>query len=269
MDEIAQLTVPTATVIILAIDVILGIAVPFVLFLLLRKSHMASVKSFFTGFVIMFLFSMILKTLAQKPIFAAAGDMVNNIWFLGIVSGLMAGLFEEVGRFVAMKWFLKSEMDNNYNALSYGLGHGGFEFMLILMAGMVGNLIIAVLMNSGNAALLTAGSPIDEKAMETLVNGCKELALSSPTLFLVSPIERFAAYTAQMGMSILVWSSVKNKKWYLLPISVLVHTVLDATAVIVFKSTESYFITELIVWIIAILIAIFGFTEFKKMRENK
>ena len=48
-----------------------------------------------------------------------------------LYGGLMAGVFEETGRYVSFKWFLKKET-RIQDGLSYGIGHGGIEAMLIV-----------------------------------------------------------------------------------------------------------------------------------------
>lgn len=61
----------------------------------------------------------------------------------------MAGLFEETGRFLAMRYVLKKEHGNAHNALMYGAGHGGLEMFVILSLGMINNLIYSVMINLG------------------------------------------------------------------------------------------------------------------------
>ena len=47
------------------------------------------------------------------------------------IVGLFPGAFEETGRLVAYKSVLKNR-NNKETSISYGIGHGGFEVMLIL-----------------------------------------------------------------------------------------------------------------------------------------
>ena len=47
------------------------------------------------------------------------------------IVGLFPGVFEETGRLVAYKSVLKNR-NNKETSISYGIGHGGFEVMLIL-----------------------------------------------------------------------------------------------------------------------------------------
>ena len=54
-----------------------------------------------------------------------------NPVLLALVAGLFPGLFEETGRLVAFNTVLKKRK-NRETSISYGIGHGGFEVILIL-----------------------------------------------------------------------------------------------------------------------------------------
>lgn len=78
----------------------------------------------------------------------------------------MAGLFEETGRFLAMRYVLKKEHGNAHNALMYGAGHGGLEMFVILSLGMINNLIYSVMIHLGQTQTLL--DPLDEASRNTL-----------------------------------------------------------------------------------------------------
>ncbi len=62
-----------------------------------------------------------------------ASDKIMLLIALGIYLGLLAGLFEEIGRFLAFKFFYpKQKIElNKKNALLFGLGWGGIEAIII------------------------------------------------------------------------------------------------------------------------------------------
>jgi uncharacterized membrane protein YhfC len=51
---------------------------------------------------------------------------MSHTWLYAVLGALLAGLFEETGRFIAFKFLLKKRTDRK-TAISYGIGHGGFE----------------------------------------------------------------------------------------------------------------------------------------------
>ena len=111
----------------------------------------------------------------------------------------MAGLFEETGRFAAFKTVLKKKRASDANALMYGAGHGGFEAFYVLCVGMISNIVMAVMLNTGMAGTLTAG--IRDPAALQQLNAT--LAALFPArhrrCFLASVIERLAAVALQIS----------------------------------------------------------------------
>jgi uncharacterized membrane protein YhfC len=90
----------------------------------------------------MLLFAFVLEQIVHSIVLTSpAGTKIQgSIWLMALYGGLMAGLFEETGRFLAFKTILRSKRNNDANALMYGAGHGGFEAMMILGITMISNL---------------------------------------------------------------------------------------------------------------------------------
>lgn len=251
-----EYTISTATLAILIVEVAIAFLIPFILYFVLRIKKRVDAKPFFIGFAVMLVFNFILKSIVSLGIMSVSGELMNNIWFYGIVGGLLAGIFEETGRYIAMKYVLKKNYENDYNSIAFGLGHGGFELMIILGVATIGNLTVAMLVYTGDIGTLI--SSMDAASAEAFKNSCKELCEASPLLFLISPFERTMAYIAQIALSVVVWFGVKSNDIKLLPIAILLHTLLDAIAAIVFSLSASYALTEILVCVCAVLIAIYA-----------
>lgn len=71
---------------------------------------------------------------------------------------------------------------------------------------------------------------------------------------MLSLVERLAAITAQIGLSVIVWYAAAGKKMkgYLLVLAILLHAILDRVAVLTAKSGMSLIVVEVFVWLIAI-----------------
>ena len=177
----------------------------------------------------------------------------------------MAGLFEETGRFVTMKFLLKKEQGNDHNAIMYGIGHGGIEMAFILVIGMVNQLLYAVMINTGQTEALLA--PLDASSREVLQQAFESLVNTPPYMLLLSPVERLAAITAQIAFSVLVWIAVTRAgKKLLYVLAVLLHFLLDAVAVILSGLGISTWLIEGIIWIMALA---FAFLAVKVWRANR
>lgn len=127
-------------------------------------------------------------------------------WRYGMFLGLTAGLFEETARWLAIRFFLKEKTDIEHG-LSFGLGHGGVEAILLAGIQLVS---ILFLMLSGRGALLPVSAEI----------------------IFISSLERLSAMTFHVGASLLVMHGVRRKKARYLAAAILLHTLLDAAVVI-------------------------------------
>lgn len=130
-------------------------------------------------------------------------------WFQGIVKQpwlyaaflcLTAGLFEEPARFLVYSVMRKPRQ--YVNGLSYGIGHGGIEAMLIVGFAFINNLIFALAINSGAWGTLLSAVPANllaqyEELRLTLVS-------SSPDTWLIGGVERLSTLAVQIAFSLIV-----------------------------------------------------------------
>ena len=249
--------VATASITLIILNMILGLAVPIGLLIFFKVKYHASLKCYFTGCAVMLIFAFMLEQLVHTVVLgSAAGAMIQgNILLYALYGGLMAGLFEETGRFLAMRFVLKKEQGNDHNALMYGAGHGGLEMFVLLSIGMINNLVYSLALNMGQAESLLA--PLDDPARSTLQAGFDALLNTPSWQFLLSPAERIAAITAQIGLSVIVWFGAKQKKagLWLLILAILLHAVLDAVSVIAAGSGMSLILVEVLIYLMAAGIA--------------
>lgn len=251
---------------IIIVNMILGVLIPIVLLVYFKKKYRASIKSFLTGLAVMLLFAMVLEQLVHSVILGSSIGIVmqENIWLYALYGSLMAGLFEETGRFLTMRYVLKKEHGNAHNALMYGAGHGGFEMFVVLTIGMINNLIYSVMINLGQSQTLL--EPLDEAAKGILQTAFDALIQTPSWHFMLSPVERFAAITAQIGLSVIIWYAAtgEKSKGCLLILAILLHAILDGVAVLAAKSGISLIVVEAVVWLIAIGITLIARNIWKK-----
>lgn len=249
-----EYTVSTLSILFMAAAALAGIAIPAVLFLVLRKKYRADILPFFIGCAVFIVFALLIEGFINKFIFSSAFGLTlqSNIWFYNIFGGLMAGLFEETGRYAAFKTVLRTKCGNDRNALMYGAGHGGFEALCILVFSMVTNIVIAAKLNAGMADSLTAGVT-DQAALQTLYATFAALSGTAPALFLLSIVERIAAVAIQISCSVLVWFAAKNggRQFWLYPLALLLHALVDMMAVILAGYISQLWVVLGLVYILA------------------
>ena len=160
---------------------------------------------------------------------AAQGGI--SLWVLGIAAGLSAGIFEEVARFLALKFWLRKDT-HTLLPVKYGIGHGGIEALLLGLIALFALVQVVVLGGEGAVDLL----PPEQV----------DLARSQLAAYWAVPwyysvlgaAERISAMAFQIGASILVYKSVRTKNYLYLIIAVIGHTVLDAFAVVAVKQLD-------------------------------
>lgn len=264
--------VAISTMIAMAVNMILGLAIPAVLYFIMKKRFGHHRVAFFVGCGIMFLFAFVLESMVHQVVLGGALGMTinSNIWLYGLYGASMAAIFEETGRLVAFKFFLKKHRENDGTALFYGAGHGGFEAFYILFVSGINNLTFAAMINSGNAAGLTNG--LTGVALVQTESAIAQMLEISWTAFILSPVERIAAVILQISLSVLVWFAVKYGNYKLYGMALFLHFFMDFVAVIANSLLSGLgmtgtIIVEIIIWVIAIAAAFYTKNIWKKYHD--
>ena len=258
--------VAASSIIMMAINALIGIVAPFLLAWWAIKEFKSGLKSVLTGAGVFVLFALILESIVHQIVLKGPHGpaIIGNTYYYALYGGLMAGLFEETGRFLSMKLILKKESPAAGTAISYGVGHGGIELLLLFGATMISNITISALINAGNLDMVLAGVPEANRAqVQTQLEGLQTLTV---TTLLYGLWERVSAIILQVGLSIIVWTAVrKGGKWlWLFPAAILLHALVDALAVIISKNA-GMLQTEIVVCALAIAVGAAGWMLAKRL----
>ena len=248
--------VPAGNLIMMIVNALLGVAVPVFLCWWAVKKHKANLSTILIGAGVFVVFALVLESLVHQIVLRGArGEAIQgNILYYALYGGLMAGLFEETGRFLAMRFLLKKEPSTPKAGVSYGLGHGGMEMALIFGLSMISTFTMAVMINAGQTDLISSGVPAE--AQDQLAAQLDQIRDASAGIYLIGLWERFSALILQVSLSILVWAAArKGGKWgWLFPAAILLHALVDGIAVILSKHTGMVSV-ELIVMAMAFAVA--------------
>lgn len=192
------------SILFMAISAFIGLFVPIIISVFLIKKYNTSWKAIAVGAAIFIIFQLAtrlpLLQYLQKTYWYSY-NLVVNPWLIYILLGLSAGIFEEVGRFVGIKFFLSGKHQWK-NGIAYGIGHGGIE------------------------AIIFCGVPLIITLINSLTTG---IFPSVPSyMFLVSGIERISAMIFHVGASLMVLYAVREKKNRYLLYAILAHAILDS-----------------------------------------
>ena len=219
----------------LGLGAVLAFAIPLALALLwifIKKEKFTTVL---VGAATFLLFALIL----EKPLQALVISMDHPLsrflnahpvcWAL--VVGLFPGIFEETGRMVAFRTVLK-DRKNRETSISYGIGHGGFEVMMVLGLNYVTYIFYALMINAGSFPdiinQVKAQEPDQVDALYTLANQLAHFTISDMGMGF---LERAFALLFHIGVSMLVFYACKEKgRFHLYPIAILLHTAMDFIA---------------------------------------
>lgn len=201
----------------------------FLCFLVVKKFH-AKLYPAVIGAAAFALFVLVLESLMHKVVLGATGDMITgNIWLYGLYGGLAAGLFEETGRYLAMRFYMKKSLTKE-NSLMYGVGHGGMEAVMIVGMSYISNLMVALMINSNGLDSLLTG--LDDATTAATIKQLSALWTLPSYQFFFAGVERISAMLLQIALSYLVYRAVKEKQMKFYGIAVGIHFAVDAVVVI-------------------------------------
>ncbi|HPQ71670.1 MAG TPA: YhfC family glutamic-type intramembrane protease [bacterium] len=204
---------------------------------------------FLIGMATFMLFQVILRIPAISVIQYFFADWLQSSalisWTWLVLLCLTAGIFEEGGRYLALRFVLKPPHAWK-NGLMFGLGHGGFEAWLIGLGAIIGNIVIMFM-------------PAEMLQGPTLA--AKEEIMNLPLLMTaVSPLERLMATVCHIGFTLIVLRAFRHgaSAWGWLTLAVIAHAIVNLVAVIVMKlagvwlaeAALALIVAWVIVWIV-------------------
>ena len=241
-------TVSLASIIGMCFTLLISFGLPIGLLLYAMNKLKAKMISFWIGAATFIVFALVLEQLLHVGMLNQFGEaLTGNILIKAIYGGLAAGIFEEVGRFVSMKIFMKRFL-NKENAFMYGVGHGGIEAMIIVGLTTVSNLISAYMINTGlmEKSLELFDSDIKQQTIDQL----SLLWTTSPVDFYMAGVERVVAITLHLSLSYIVYRAVKDGKIQLLFLSIALH------------GYAPVIVVEIVLIVIVSIIAVFVYKKF-------
>jgi uncharacterized membrane protein YhfC len=203
----------------MGLSLLASVGFPIALFIYFRKRAGLTFMPVAMGAMGFFAFVLLLEQALHAFVLGGNEEFFNSHPGLYVLYGiLVAGIFEETGRFVILMYMRKRNPGNG-TGLAYGIGHGGLESILYAGLSMVSALAVSVSINSGN--------PDPSIPMESI----SALISASPYTFLWSGLERIAAISMHVSLSAIVWLAVtKRGKLWLYPVAIGLHALVDIPA---------------------------------------
>jgi len=260
--------VPNLSIIFMITAIIIGVILPLALAIYLIAKKKFSISCFLLGMACFFLFASVLEGLVHYYILQLNGTtsaiLTGNTILYGLYGAFMAGIFEEVGRFLMMKLFMKRNQEFK-DGFIFGLGHGFIEAGLIIGISYLNSIIYSVLINSGNFDTMLSSLP--ESSRAALMNLKDTLTNTPSPMFLLGGIERVLAIIIHISFSIIVLYGVKTKRIQYLFIAILGHALVDFPAVLYQRGVIS--LVMIYAWLVlSVAILIFVILRLSKVYKK-
>ncbi|MBQ3865094.1 MAG: YhfC family intramembrane metalloprotease [Clostridia bacterium] len=222
----------------LVLGVILWIVVPAVIAIIWKIRTKEPVTTILVGAAAFLLFALILEKPIQNILLFPTAMMlpehpISRFFsarpvLLALAAGLFPGVFEETGRLVVFATVLRKRR-NRETSISYGIGHGGFEVILILGMTYIQYIVYAVMINTGVFGTVVeqvaAQAPKQLASVETVVNMLTAFSFGDLGIALA---ERIFAVLFHIGASILVFYACRERRrFWLYPLAIVLHTAMD------------------------------------------
>lgn len=188
--------------------------------------------------------------------------VTSDSWFpivYSIMIGLLAGLFEEIARWVGFK-MLREKAERFGSALAAGIGHGGIESIYVCVMGLGATLVTVLFYNPGSQIAAGASTSQVQYMLAQI-----DAFWSTPWYFgLLSGVERVIALSTHLFLSALVWKAVVDRNVLWLLLAILYHMVVDAVAVFLQQIGWSYWPIEGVLAIFMLLNLIMLYTFYRE-----
>ena len=225
-----------------------------------KKKTGIAVKPLIIGGIGFIIFTQVLEKILHVIVISNFPNYADYPWLFGLYGGMAAGLFEELGRFLLFTWLLNKFLDYK-GGLSFGVGWGGIEAVILTLTMTVPNMMFAFMINSG-----TLETALGAKMANEQIVLLKNILLNQDAFtYLLGCVERFFASFMQIALGLLVLLAVVKKKFTYVIYAIIIHAAIDFP--LVFFQTGS--IKSL--WVIELYVAIIGILSMfyiKKVQDS-
>ena len=276
MTEFESIVIGKNSIPSLVITVILMIAIPVIFFVYWRRRHkeQTSISYLIAGAIGFIVSARMLELgvhyfciLADNPV----SRFINGNTAAYVLYGtIMAGVFEECGRHIVLKYIMKKNRTRE-NAVLYGIGHGGIEILAVILPAMITYLAIAVLFSQGDVENALSSLKITEEAAAAALPSVQAAAAFNYGMMTMNVIERLLAMFGHIGFTVIVYYGVINSKKGCLSAAILLHMLADTFPALYQRGVLPLWTVE--VWaafwtavIVFIAVRLYGKMEEKPMK---
>ena len=273
MTEFENIVIGKSTIPSLIITVILMIAIPVIFFIYWRKKQKQQTKiGYLIAGAVGFIVSARVLELGVHLSCIVADNPVsrfingNTVAFV-LYGIIMAGVFEECGRYIVLKYIMKKNRTPE-NAVMYGIGHGGIEILAVILPTMITYLAVAVMFSSGNVENALSTLNITEQTADAALPSVQAAATFDYAMMAMNVMERLFAMLLHIGLTVIVYYGVCNAKKACLPAAILLHMLMDTFPALYQRSVVPLWAVEIWVALWAAVIVFIAVKLYRKMKVS-
>lgn len=251
---------------------VLAITIPVVLIVAWKMYTKRSLVPFWVGVMVFIAFSRMLEMIPHS-LFLLSSNPVSkaingNVVLYVIYAATVAALFEETGRYLAFR-FVLTKHPNKETAVTYGIGHGGIECILVLGVTYIQYYAYGQLINNGSMDKMLSAYKDSSQSVDALNQLITNIKGVTQMTCYMADLERISAMMVQVALSILVFQAVyvAGKK-YMYWVAVALHFLMDVPAALYQKGVLKLLPTEIILFVYAALVLAFGVKIYQGLKTG-
>lgn len=273
MREIENTVIGKSAIPSLIITVILMVAIPVIFFICWRKNHKQQTKiSWLIAGAIGFIVSARVLELGVHLVCIVTDNPIsrfingNTIAFV-LYGIIMAGVFEECGRYIILKYIMKKNRTPE-NAVLYGIGHGGIEILAVLLPAIITYLAVAVLFSAGDMENALSTLNITEETASAALPSIQATAAFDYGMMARNVIERLFAMFLHIGLTVVVYYGVVTVKKNCLLVAIILHMLMDTFPALYQRSVVPLWAVELWAGVWTGVVVFIAVNLYRKMKES-
>ena len=251
---------------------LLAITIPVVLIVAWKMYTKRSLVPFWVGVMVYIAFSRMLEMIPHS-LFLLSSNPVSkaingNVVLYVIYAATVAALFEETGRYLAFR-FVLTKHPNKETAVTYGIGHGGIECILVLGVTYIQYYAYGQLINNGSMDKMLSAYKDSSQSVDALNQLITNIKGVTQMTCYMADLERISAMMVQVALSILVFQAVyvAGKK-YMYWVAVALHFLMDVPAALYQKGVLKLLPTEIILFVYAALVLALGVKIYQGLKTG-
>ena len=264
-------TISVSIIITFAAELLFSLALPILALVIWKKKEGTELRPAWIGAAAYFVFGMVLEQLINAAVLgtgssAVSAFLLGHPWLYAVYGGLSAGILEETARFLVYRTMLKDSVGRE-NAVTFG----GLECIMVLGLTVLSTLMMSISFNNMGAEAFAAQYANSE--YQIVLETIAEINAISPLAGVMNCVERTAVFALQIELSGLMFGVVRSQKFWLYPVSILLHAVVGFLAALYQTNVlTSVYLLEVLLVVYAVAVfflarKVYGELPMEKSRE--